>query len=100
MKVEPTHKEILKKIYRWDNMLSNIRDFYFKWQVWEIRTTKPRKKVVVKHIDSSMPKEWYQADTIQLSKHIMSDDYKYLFTIVDHFTNNMVGLYHWKIKHH
>ena len=44
LKVEPTCKEILKVGYRWDNMLSNIRNFYFKWQVWEIKTTKPRKK--------------------------------------------------------
>ena len=73
-------------------MLSNIRDFFFKLQVWEIRTTKPRKNVVVKIIDSSMPKERYQADTVQLSKHVMSGNYKYLFT--------MVGLNHWKIKHH
>ena len=33
-----------------------------------------------------MPKERYQADTVQLSKHAMSEDYKYLFTMVDHFT--------------
>ena len=59
LKVEPTYKEILKEDYRWDNMLSNIRDLYFKWQVWEIRKTKPRKNVVIKHIDSSMPKERY-----------------------------------------
>ena len=86
LKVESTYKEILKAGYRWDNMLSNMRDFYFKWQVWEIRTTKPRKNVVVKHIDSSIPKERYQADTVQLSKLVMSEDYKYLFTMVDHFT--------------
>ena len=35
-----------------------------------------------------MPKERYQADTVQLSKHVMSDDYKYLFTMVDPFTKN------------
>ena len=80
-------------------MLSNIIDFYFKWQVWEIRTTKPRKNVEIKHKDISTLKEKYQADTVQLSKHVMSDDYKYLFTMVDHL-KNMVGLYHWKIKHH
>ena len=68
------------------DMLRNIRDFYFKWQVWEIRTKKPRKNVVFKHTDTSMPKERYQADIVQLSKHVMSDDYKYLFTMVDHFT--------------
>ena len=33
-----------------------------------------------------MPKERYQADTVQFSKHVMSGDYKYLFTMVDHFT--------------
>ena len=33
-----------------------------------------------------MPKERYQADTVLLSKHVMSEDYKYLFTMVDHFT--------------
>ena len=85
-KVDPTYKEILKTGYRWDNMLNNIKDFYFKWQVWEITTTKPRRNVVVKHIDCSMPKERYQADTVQLSKHVMSDNYKYLLTMIDYFT--------------
>ena len=33
-----------------------------------------------------MSKERYQADIVQLSKHVMSDDYKYLLTMVDHFT--------------
>ena len=65
-------------------MLSNIKDFYFKFKVWEIRT-KIKKNVVVKHIDSSMPKGRYQVDTVQLSKYVMSDDYKYLFTMIDHF---------------
>ena len=46
------------------------------------KTTKPRKNVVVKHIDSSIPKERYQADTVHLSKHVMSDNNKYLFTIL------------------
>ena len=67
-------------------MLKDIRDFYFKWQVWEIRTTKPRKNVVIKYIDSSMSKERYQVDTVFLSNYVTSDGYKYLFTMVDHFT--------------
>ena len=67
-------------------MLKDIRDFYFKWQVWEIKTTKPRKNVVIKHIDSSMPKERYQPDTVLLSNYVTLDGYKYLFTIGDYFT--------------
>ena len=32
-KVESTYNEILRAGYRWDNMLIDIRDFYFKLQV-------------------------------------------------------------------
>ena len=77
---------MLKAGYQWDNMLNDIRDFYFKCQVCEIRTSKPRKKAVIKHINSFKPKDRYQADTVQLSKYVMSDGFKYLFTMVDHFT--------------
>ena len=30
LKVEPTYNEILRAGYRWDNMLIDIRDFYFE----------------------------------------------------------------------
>ena len=66
-------------------MLIDIRDFYFKWQVWKIRTSKPRKNAIVKHIESYKPKERYQADTVLLSNYIW-DGFKYIFTMVDHFT--------------
>ena len=64
LKVDPTFNEILKAGYRWDNMIVDIRDFYFKCQVWEVRTSKPRKNLIIKHIDSHKPKERYQADTV------------------------------------
>ena len=67
-------------------MLNDIRDFYNKFKVWEIRTSKPRKFPFIKHIDSFKPKYRYQVDTVQLSKYVMSDGFKYLFTIVDYFT--------------
>ena len=51
-------------------MLIDIRDFYFKWQVWEIRTSKP--------------KERYQTDTVLLSNYIW-EWFKYIFTMLDNF---------------
>ena len=45
-----------------------------------------RENVVIKHIDSSMPKEKYQTDTILLLNYVIYHGYKYLFTMVDHFT--------------
>ena len=85
LKANPTFNEILKACYRWDNMIVDIRDFYFKCQVWEVRTSKPRKNLIVKHIDSHKPKERYQADTVLLSDYIR-DDFKYIFTMIDYFT--------------
>ena len=65
LKIDPTYR-VLNAGCRRDNMLKDIRDFYFKWQVWEKRTTKQRKNVVIKLIDSSMLKERYQTDTMLL----------------------------------
>ena len=59
LKVEPTYNKILRAGYRWDNMLIDIRDLYFKWQVWDIRTSKPRKNAIAKHIKSYKSKERY-----------------------------------------
>ena len=64
---------------------SRHKRFYFKCHVWEVRTSKPRKNLIVKDNDSHRPKERYQADTVLLSDYIR-DDFKYLFTMVDHFT--------------
>ena len=48
-------------------MLIDIRELYFKWQVWEIRTFKPRKNAIVKHIESDKQEKRYQVDTVVLS---------------------------------
>ena len=47
---------------------------------------KYKKNAVIKHIDSFKPKDRYKADIVQLSKSVMSDGFKYLFTMVDNFT--------------
>ena len=41
---------------------------------------------MIKHIDSSMPKERNQVDTVLLSNYVTSEGYIYLFTMVDHFS--------------
>ena len=66
-------------------MLIDIIDFYFKWQVWEIITSKPRKMQIVKHIESYKPKGRCQADIVLLSNYIW-DGFKYIFTMMDHLT--------------
>ena len=43
------------------------------------------KNYVAKHIESDYPRQRYQADTVYLDDYI-SNDTRYLFTMVDHFT--------------
>ena len=50
LKLNPTLKEIKKFAYDWNNIEKDIRNFYFKCLTCGIRTFKPRKNYVVKHI--------------------------------------------------
>ena len=58
-------------------------EFYF---------SKPIKNVIVKHIGSYKPRDRCQADK-NLLPNFMWDRFKYIFTIVDHFTK-----YEWVIQ--
>ena len=59
LKVNPTLKEIKKSGYDWYNIKKDIGEFYFKYPTREIRTSKPRKNYVVKHIESDNPRKRY-----------------------------------------
>ena len=73
LKVNPTLKEIKKPAYGWNNVEKDIRKFYFKCLTCEIRTSKPRKNYVVKHIESNYPREKYQVDIVYLANYISND---------------------------
>ena len=42
LKVNPTLKEIKKPGYDWNNIEKDIRKLYFKFPIWELRTSKHR----------------------------------------------------------
>ena len=71
LKLNPTLKEIKKCAYDWNN-IEKI-SFYFKCITCGIKTSKPRKKYVVKHIESDYPREKYQVDTTYLANYISND---------------------------
>ena len=58
---------------------------FLKCSTSEIRTSKPKKNYVVKHIESDYPRQRYQADTMYLADYI-SNNTRYLLTMDDHFT--------------
>ena len=47
---------------------------------------KIRKGSIVHHIKSSKPMERWQVDLVQLASTVSTKDFKYLFTMVDHFS--------------
>ena len=73
LKVNPTLKEIKKFAYDWNNIEKDIINFYFKCLTCGIRTFKPRKNYVVKHIESNYLREKYQVDTTYLANYISND---------------------------
>ena len=73
--------------------LTILEDFYFKCQVCELRISMLRKNAVIKYIDSFIPKDRYQPDTVQLFKHVMWNGFNYIFIMVYHLTK-----YGWIIR--
>ena len=73
LKVNPILKEIKIFAYDWNNIEKDIRNFYFKCLTCGIRTSKPRKNYVVKHIESDYPREKYQVDTTYFANYISND---------------------------
>ena len=85
-KINANFKLIKKSGYDWNNIEKDTREFYFKCPTCEIRSSKPRKNYAVKHIESNYPRQRYQEDKVYLTYYI-SNDTKYLFTMVNHFTS-------------
>ena len=56
LKVNPTLKDIKKFAYNWSNIEKDIRKFYFKCPICEIRTSKS-KKICSQDIESDYPRE-------------------------------------------
>ena len=73
LKLNPTLKKFKKFAYDWNNIEKDIRNFYFKCLTCGIKTFKPRKKYVVKHIESDYPREKYQVDTTYLANYTLND---------------------------
>ena len=68
-------------------MESDVREFIYRCHICQMCTGKLRKGIIVHHIKSSKPLERFQIDLVTLASMIASKKHKYLFTMVDHFSN-------------
>ena len=58
--------------------------FIKRWRIEWILFFQIKKNVIIKHIESYKPREKCQADIVLLSNYVW-DEFKYIFTMVDHF---------------
>ena len=86
LRIKPTQDEIINSGYKWDSMYANVREFVMKCQICEISVGKVRKGNIQNHIKSVRPLQWFQIDLVQLSNIVATKNYKFLFTMVDHFS--------------
>ena len=67
-------------------MYQDVRDFFYKWQIWLITTGEILKGNVQLHIKSDKSFEIFQKDYVQLASMITTKEIKYLFIMVDDFS--------------
>ena len=86
LKIQATLDQILAEGYKCDSNYGDVRNFWFKCQIWQVSSWKLRKEEIIHHIRSSKPLERCQIDLVQLAWVLCTKLYKYLFTMVDHFS--------------
>ena len=45
--------------YRWEGIEKDVREFFFKWEVWQGRTKYPQKQTYNHYIETTHPRERY-----------------------------------------
>ena len=86
LRIKPTQNEIINSGYKWNNMYADVREFVMKCQICEISVGKVRKRKIQNHIQSVRLLQRFQIDLVQLSSIVATKNYKFLFTMVDHFS--------------
>ena len=86
LKIDPTWEEIKSSGFKWDSMCSDVRTFWHKWEICQISAGKLRKCEIVYHIRSNKPLERCQIDLVQFARILTTKPFKYLFSMVNHFS--------------
>ena len=68
----------MKLGYRLEGIERDVREFFFKWEVWQGRTKNPQKKTYNHYIETTHPRERYQMDLVQWSDYLWDSEEKEL----------------------
>ena len=78
--VKRTLEEIMKLGYRWEGIEKDVREFFFKWEVWQGRIQNPLKQIYNHYIETTHPRERYQMDLVQWSDYLWDSEEKELLS--------------------
>ena len=73
-----TLEKIMKLDYRWESIEKNVREFFFKWEVWQSKTKNSQKQTYNHYIETTHPRERYQMDFVQWSDYLWESEEKEL----------------------
>ena len=61
-----------------ESIEKDVREFFFKWEVWQGRTKNPQKQTYNNYIETTHPKKRYQMDLVQWSDYLWESEEKEL----------------------
>ena len=73
-----TLEEIMKLCYRWKGIEKDVREFFFKWEVWQGRTKNPQKHTYNHYFETTHLRERYQMDLLQWPDYLWESEEKEL----------------------
>ena len=50
-------EEIMKLGYRWEGIKKDVREFFFKWEVWQGRTKNPQNRLIITILKQLIPEK-------------------------------------------
>ena len=67
----------MKLGYRWEGIEKDVREFFFKWEVWQGRKN-PQKQTYNHYIETTYSRKRYQMDLVQWSDYLCDSEEKEL----------------------
>ena len=55
--VKRTLEEIMKLIYKWEGIEKDVREFFYKWEVWQGRTKNPQNRLIITILKLNIPEK-------------------------------------------
>ena len=74
--VKRTLEEMMKLGFRWEGIEKDVREFFFKWEVWQGIAKYPQKQTYNHYIENTHSRKRYQMNLVQWSDYLWESEEK------------------------